>query len=155
MFNLFNKKTAQQKNIETGAKYPAIVEEIHNEFYTAGDNILGEAKSLLAQLETQDIAKGKRLAAIGFGKTREAVAAIETENKLATTKEIAELVMYYKVNYPNNKFITEEQVKAICEKYGLVCGNTSAYKGFVPENKLALIEKFSLKKGSSYETNFI
>lgn len=145
MFNFFNKTPKTETKVST-SNYPAIVDEIHNEFFTAGDNILDEAKSLLSQLETQDIAKGKRLAALGFGKTREAVAAIETENKLATTKEIAELVVYYKVNYPNNKFITEEQVKAICEKYGLVCGETSAYKGFVPESKLALIEGFKVDK---------
>lgn len=144
MFNFFNKTPKTETKVST-SNYPAIVDEIHNEFFTAGDNILDEAKSLLSKLETQDIAKGKRLAALGFGKTREAVAAIETENKLATTKEIAELVMYYKVNYPNNKFITEEQVKAICEKYGLVCGETSAYKGFVPESKLLEIERFKVK----------
>jgi hypothetical protein len=145
MFNFFNKSPKTETKVST-SNYPAIVDEIHNEFFTAGDNILDEAKSLLTQLETQDIAKGKRLAALGFGKTREAVAAIETENKLATTKEIAELVVHYKVNYPNNKFITEEQVKAICEKYGLVCGETSAYKGFVPESKLLEIERFKFKK---------
>ena len=145
MFNFFNKSPKTETKAST-SNYPAIVDEIHNEFFTAGDNILDEAKSLLTQLETHDITKGKRLAALGFGKTREAVAAIETENKLATTKEIAELVVYYKVNYPNNKFITEEQVKAICEKYGLVCGETSAYKGFVPESKLLLIENFKVKK---------
>lgn len=143
MFNLFNKKTKAEKK-EISSNYPAIIDEIHNQFFTAGDNILEEAKSLLSKLETEDIAKGKRLAALGFGKTREAVAAVETETKLATTKEIAELVVYYKVNYPNNKFITEEQVKAICEKYGLVCGETSAYKGFVPERKIQDIERFSL-----------
>lgn len=127
-------------------QYPKEVEAIHNEFFTAGDNILQEATCLLKQLEEKDLAKGKRLAALGFSKTREAVVAIETENKLATTKEIADLVMYYKVNYPNNKFITEAQVEQICEKYGLVCGETSMYKGFVPENKLFLIEQFKLKK---------
>jgi len=126
-------------------KYPKEVEAIHNEFFTAGDNILQEATCLLKQLEEKDLAKGKRLAALGFNKTREAVVAIETENKLATTKEIADLVMYYRINYPNNKFITEEQVKQICKKYGLVCGNTSMYKGFVPESKLSMIESFKCK----------
>ena len=138
MWNPFNKP-------KTETSYPAIVEEIHNEFYTAGETILQEATCLLKELEQKDLAKGKRLAALGFGKTREAVAAIETENKLATTKEIAELVVYYQANYPNNKFITEAQVKQICEKYGLILGDTSMYKGFVPENKLSLIEGFKVK----------
>jgi hypothetical protein len=143
MFNLFNKKSEETK---ATTSYPAIVEEIHNEFYTAGDNILEEATCLLKELEVKDLAKGERLAAAGFHKTREAVVATETKHKLATTKEIADLVMYYRVNYPNNKFITEEQVKSICEKYGLVCGETSMYKGFVPENKLTLIENFKINK---------
>ncbi len=154
MFKLFKKQTAVKPTVEaavaelpvTESKYPQVVQDIHNEFFTAGENILAEANSLLSELEKKDVAKGKRLAALGFGKTREAVAAIETENKLATTKEIAELVLYYQINYPDNKFITEDQVRQICEKYGLVRGETSAYKGFVPENKLELIESFRLKK---------
>ena len=150
MFNLFGKKEIKETEVVVAeipqGKYPQVVHDIHNEFYTAGDSILQEAESLLKELEVKDLAKGKRLAALGFGKTREAVVAIETENKLATTKEIADLVMYYRINYPNNKFITEEQVKAICEKYGLVCGDTTMYKGFVPENKLHLIESFNLNK---------
>jgi len=150
MFNLFGRKSVEMQptaTISTPKKdYPAVVEQIHNEYFTAGDAILDEATSLLKELEVKDLNKGKRLAACGFGKTREAVVAIETENKLATTKEIAELVLYYQTNYPNNKFITEVQVKAICEKYGLVCGDTTMYKGFVPENKLSLIELFKLKK---------
>lgn len=156
MFNLFSKKSQvepQQVQVDTivgemptKTKYPTIVDEIHNEFFTAGENILAEATCLLKELETKDLAKGKRLAALGFGKTREAQVSIETEKKLATTKEIADLVMYYRINYPNNKFITEEQVKQICEKYGLVLGETDAYKGFVPNDKLKLIENFKINR---------
>ncbi len=154
MFNLFSKTKKEQPITTTQVaelpptkrQYPKVVEDIHNEFFTAGDNILQEATCLLKELETKDLAKGKRLAALGFGKTREAVAAIETENKLATTKEIADLVMYYRINYPNNKFITEGQVKMICEKYGLILGDVSMYKGFVPLDKLRQIEKFTIKE---------
>lgn len=147
MFNLFKKSEQQTEVIVSEKKqYPQVVHDIHNEFFTAGDEILKEAECLLKDLEQKDLTKGRRLAALGFSKTREAVVAIETENKLATTKDIADLVMYYRINYPNNKFITEEQVKQICKKYGLVCGETSMYKGFVPENKLFLIEQFKLKK---------
>jgi hypothetical protein len=48
------------------------------------------------------------------------------------------------LHYPNNKFITEDQVKSICEKYGLICGDIGMYKGFVPENKLEIIEQFKI-----------
>ncbi len=148
MFKLF-KETASNENIVAEQKvtsYTAIIDEIHNEFYSVGEKILQEATCLLKELEQNDLTKGKRLAAAGFGKTREAIIAIETETKLCTTKELTELVTYYRINYPNNKFITEEQVKAICEKYGLIFGDTSIYKGFVPESKLPLIEGFKLKE---------
>lgn len=158
MFNLFSKKPSQEVEPEivvvelpVEKQYPKVVEDIHNEFFTAGDNILQEATCLLKELEEKDLAKGKRLAAIGFGKTREAVVAIETQNKLATTKEIADLVMYYRMNYPNNKFITEEQVKDICFKYNLVCGEIGLFKGFVPEKKLVSIEKFNLKEEDKFD----
>ncbi len=151
MFNIFKKSessviAAEIRKPISKTNYPTIVDEIHNEFFTAGENILYEAQSLLKECETKDLKKGERLAALGFNKTREAVVSAETKNKISTTKEIADLVMYYRVNYPNNKFITEEQVKSICEKYNLVCGVIGLYKGFVPECKLTTIENFSLLK---------
>jgi len=147
MFNLF-------KNSNEGSNsYPKIVEEIHNEFFTASDKILEEAISVLKECESVSLDKGKRLASIGFNKVPEAVKVIEYEKKITINKEIAELVNYYKINYPFNKFITESQVKSICEKYGLVLGDVSLYKGFVPENKLSKIEQFSLiKKDESFFT---
>ena len=141
MFNLFNSKGG----VPAASKYPAVVEEVHNEFMTAGDRILKEAEVILEEAKESNIDKGKRLAAVGFVKAPEAVRATEVQQKMVWTKEVAELVGYYRVNYPNNKFITEEQVKAICEKYGLVCGDISMYKGFVPEKKLVDIENFKLK----------
>lgn len=152
MFKLFSKKKNPATEVLVAesttlkSQYPKEVEAIHNEFFTAGDRILHEADCLLKELEEKDLTKGKRLAALGFSKTREAVIAIETENKLTTTKEIADLVFKYRIKYPDNKFITEEQVKQICEKYGLVCGKISLYNGFIPENKIALMEAIKSKK---------
>jgi hypothetical protein len=150
MFN-FNKKT----NGETKShSYPQVVEDIHNEFYAAGESIVAEANLLLSELAKKDSSKGKRLSSLGFIKTPEAVSAIENEMALVSAKNIASLVEYYKANYPNNKFITDEQVKVICEKYGLVLGDTSMYKGFVPEVKLQMIENFKLKEKEKNEILF-
>ena len=66
--------------------------------------------------------------------------------KIELTKEQVELINYYKVQYPFNKFITTEQVEQICKKYGLVYGDVSLYKGFVPEKNLKEIESFKLKR---------
>lgn len=148
MFNLF-KKTQKKESVsfyKKQKKYPEVVEEIHSEFYSASEKILQEATQILKDLEKKDLDKGNRLANVGFNNTREAVTAISDKRLLENTKEIADLVMYYNLNYPNNKFITESQVKVICEKYGLVFGDTSMYKGFVPESKLSLIENFKVKE---------
>jgi len=51
-------------------------------------------------------------------------------------------VFYYRKNYPFNKFITVAQVRGICFKYNLVCGNVNLFKGFVPEKNLIEIENF-------------
>lgn len=150
MFGLFKSKKQEQVatlNATPAASiYPALVHEIHNEFLTAGDRILEEARGIIRECEGEQVDKGKRLASLGFEKVPEAVRAIRLETKAVRTKEIADLVVYYQLHYPNHKLITEEQVEIICEKYGLVCGDVSMYKGFVPEKNLQQIESFKLKK---------
>lgn len=146
MFNPFKKSQPKTEQVAVAGKYPDIVHEIHNEFLSASDKILEEANRILCEAKIKSTDKGKRLAAIGFSKTPEASEAINAENTIVKTKEIADVVEHFKINYPLNKFITEEQVKAICKKYGLVCAPTTMYKGFVPEKNLTAIERFKIKK---------
>lgn len=152
MISLFKRKSevSVQPKVETlvadkKSKYPSVVDEIHNEFFTAGDKILEEANEVLVKCKLKDVDKGKRLASVGFINVPQAVEAVKVEQTMITSKEMAELVQYYAIHYPNNKFITEDQVNEICKKYGLVSGSIGLYKGFVPEIKLELIEKFRLK----------
>lgn len=146
MFNLFSKKETEQPKqvmeLSKTSNYPSIVDEIHNEFFLAGDKILEEAKGILDDAANKSIEKSRRLSALGFTKTNEVVIA----NNLINTKELAELVSYYQLNYPKYKFITENQVQEICKKYSLVCGKIGLYKGFVPEDKLSIIEQVDIKK---------
>jgi hypothetical protein len=83
---------------------------------------------------------------MGFNKTKEALQDNEAKATKAKAEEDVFLVGYFRTHYPQYKFITEDQVKAICEKYGLVCGDTSMYKGFVPELKLRQMEQFKLRE---------
>lgn len=131
---------------QTFTNYPKEVYEIHHAFETAGESLLMEAQAILKECESKSIEKGKRLISLGFKQSKEAVIATEIINKEVRAKEIYELVVYYKVNYPNNKFITETQVEAICEKWNLVCGNVDLFRGFVPEKNLKEIEGFALKQ---------
>lgn len=130
-----------------------IIDEIHETFYTEVDRILADAK-ILKSTETNLqplINKCEKLKALGFTNTKEVIEAqkeinrlkhIESEN--ANKNRISEAVNYFSIKYPNNKFITEESVKKICEKYGLVYGTIDKYIGTVPDKNLAEIANFKL-----------
>src|ERR1700760_2502347 len=110
--------------------YPKEVLQIHNEFEIAGETLLKEALGVLEKAQTTSFDKAKRLLSLGFKQAQEAKEGAELMNHIEVSKETADLVRYYQMHYPNNKFITEAQVKSICEKWGLICGETSRYKGF-------------------------
>ena len=125
----------------------AIILEIHKSYDSSVDKLLAEAKDILAKCETEDIAKGERLSKLGFINSIKAKQSEEILRKKAEVEQRAKLIEYYKFNYPNQKFITREQVAEINKKYGLVCVTADCYKMDIPEKNLREIEAFSLKKG--------
>jgi hypothetical protein len=116
------------------------IEKIHNDFDTAGEKLLAEAKEILSDAKSAD--KGERLKKLGFGSSVSSVKAAD----YAAKKELAALIEYYNVYYPNNKFITEKMVVEICKKYGLICGSSHSYKGDVPLKNLNEMESFKLRE---------
>lgn len=125
--------------------YPIEVQQIHHEFNSAADNLLLEAKSIIEEARTKNVSKVNRLELLGFKQASQVTELKPLQQKAELSKEQLESLAYYQREYPFNKFITEEQVKTICHKYNLVCGDVSKFKGFVPEKNLSDIEKFSLK----------
>ena len=122
----------------------AIIAEIHNEFDTAGDKLLAEANAIIAK--DFDTSKGDRLKKLGFGLSKSAVV---SDKNIAEKKENTELIkniLHFRTYYPAYKFITDEVVKTICEKYGLVFGPADKYIGDIPEKNVAEIETFKLRK---------
>lgn len=148
MKNILNRFfTKQEPQVTTRtSQYPAEVMEIHHAFETAGEALLAEAKDILKQCDSQSLEKGKRLMRAGFTQTLEAVAATRIIPKENNAKEIANLVLYYQHCYPNNKFITYNQVISICDKWNLICGGIDRFKGFVPEKNLREIESFRINR---------
>jgi hypothetical protein len=120
------------------------IEQIHNEFDTAGERLLCEAKELLSK--ESDTNKGERLKKIGFRSSLHAVKADNINTKRQIQKEIATSVEYYAHHYPFNKYINDDEVNKICKKYGLLCGPASNYKDDMPDNNLVEIERFSLRE---------
>lgn len=139
--SLLNNIKTQKKVLIKEKKYPKVVEEIHQTFYTAGDKLLKEATEIINQNGPTSIDKAKRLEKLGFKNSLE----VKKLESIKMTQDLANLIQYYQINYPNNKFITEEQVVSICKKYNLSCAPIERYKGFVPETKLQEIEGFKIK----------
>lgn len=132
--NLFKKS----KSVE------AVIAEIHNEFDSASEKLLKEAKEILSVNAPTD--KGDRLKSLGFSQALPVVESEKARQEKAEKKALAEKIEYYQQWYPQNKFITEAMVEQICKKYGLVCGAVSYYKGDVPEKNILEIERFVLRK---------
>lgn len=124
--------------------YPKAVQQIHHEFMTASEVLLRQANEILSKANETFIEKGERLKKLGFTQTHESIVAGKMLEEKKISETVAKLVMYYQMTYPNNKFITESQVQAICDKYKLVCGPVGRYKGFVPDVKLKQIESFNI-----------
>ncbi len=118
-----------------------IIEQIHSEFGCAGDELLRQASEILANSNFSR-EKADKLKALGFTNTEEVKIIDEKIREKQHSEETIDLVNQYRMKYPNYKFITEPMVEAICKKYGLVCGDVSAYKGFVPLHNANQIEEF-------------
>jgi len=150
MIKLF--KSKESKIIEMNK----IVEEIHQAFYSEVDKLLADAKITLQSnttVEEEVFEKARRLRRLGFGATAEVILAEKESSKLAEIdkinnekKKMAEIIEYFSFKYPLHKFITEDSVKKICEKYNLVYGDIGRYIGTVPDKNLAEIENNPIKE---------
>lgn len=146
MFNFLSNSSKTSSN-----SYPIEVLEIHHEFETASIRLLKEANEIINSRPVINKSKLDALKSLGFIQTKEVVESSEILYKTELSKETIDLVNYYQRNYPFNKFIIEEQVKAICHKYNLVCGDVTRFKGFVPEKNLNEIVNFKLKEDDVIE----
>lgn len=126
--------------------YPKEVLEIHHEFENASKKLIKEAQKIINDKLSPSLDnKNKLLKQAGFINVPEFINVKNILEEQKLNKELINLINYYSVNYPFNKFITEEQVKEICHKYNLVCGDVERFKGFVPEKNLKEIINFKLK----------
>jgi hypothetical protein len=148
MLKLLSKKTANE-----------IVAEIHNEIDTAEDRLLEQADRLLAELniptETSIELKADRLVELGFVNSE---CVLQTNNIkeqrskqrkiLVSTAQQAELIRYYKHNYPFHKFLTIDELERICEKYKLIFAPVKNYIKDVPDKNINEISNAQRLKSS-------
>lgn len=148
MFNLKRKvkqiTTQVAQSFETPRNANEVIAEIHESFDSASEKLLNDAQRILNG--NYDIDKGERLKNAGFVSAKKAVEAIKVISDKQKSKELAETIQYFQVHYPGSKFITEEMVKSICQKYGLLFAETRYYISDVPEKNLQEIEAFNLRE---------
>ena len=122
-----------------------LVAEIHDAFYSADERLLQEAKVLLNTPQEDKAKKAERINKLGFGSAKPVKEVAGHASKSADASKLIKAIEYWRIHYPNNKFITEPEVKKICEKYGLVLGEAGKYLGDIPEKNLSEIESFQLR----------
>jgi len=132
-----------------------LIDQIHDEFYTEVDKLLEFAKVLkpLDTVKQEVIDKAKRLEKLGFINTKNSDLAREESKRLqelqvenSKKQELKEAILYFSNKYPLYKFITEDSVRKICEKYNLTYGEVGLYRGDVPDKNLKEIENFKVDK---------
>ena len=122
--------------------YPKIVQEIHDEFMSAGDKVLAQAKEIIANAKITNEQKSNQLESLGFRSTKEVIEAQLVKDKRAEQEKIATAITDMQQLFPNNKVITEEIIEKICNKYSLIFGEVGQYKGFVPQKNADDITRF-------------
>lgn len=143
MFNLFNKKANQftepNKDIKSNEQIVTVA-EIHEEFDTAVDRLLQEAKQIIGDGSVAK--KAERMMKAGFQQAK----GVKEGRELVNKEREMNAALYYQQHYPFNKFITLEEVKRICNKYNLYITEPYRYIGEIPDKNLKEIEDFVLRR---------
>lgn len=121
-----------------------IIQKIHNEIDFAEDKLLQMARQIIQSHVPNT--KAERLKKIGFINVDIVKKNEKQKQILIKNREQAELIEYYKQNYPFQKFLTEEELERICKKYKLIFAPISHYIKDIPEKNLNEIEKLSILK---------
>lgn len=128
-----------------------IVQKIHADFRNSHiiiiDSLKDELKELskLKELEDQ-IKNAEKLRKLGFiqakGSELEQSELEKRKKAFEERQKLLSTIIGYTVKYPNYKYISESEVRRLCHKYNLVCGNVFRYTGEIPETNMAEIFRF-------------
>ena len=117
-------------------KEQMLIEQIHHEFDTAQNVILREAKMELEHAKSGDADYSDQLKKLGFTQAPAVHDARRRAQGFKNAAEMAKKVLYYKKTYPFLKFLTEEKLVEICERYNLIFAPVGNYTRNVPKKNL-------------------
>ena len=124
-----------------------LIEDIHNEVYSAHDLLLNEAKKVLeTPIDESKVEDYQNLIKLGFNNEKNISSFKEEMRKIEESKKMKSTIEYYSFKYPFNKFINEESVIRICNKYSLLLTNVDRFIGSIPERNQKEIINFKVDK---------
>lgn len=152
--NIFSQS---ELSIITHQNEQLLIQEIHDCFDNAQDELLSNAEKVLKELsiETESgiLRKAELLAEIGFTSNPAVEKAQQIKIKEKETQEAAALLHYYKQEYPFQKILTTGQLDNICKKYNLIYAPISHYKEEVPDKNLLEIKNVKKLKQEDFPEN--
>lgn len=121
------------------------IEQIHADFLSASDEIMDEVNKILSQpIDYSYFELIKKIESFGFSNSITVKEGYWKNTEIEITKMVADKILYYNQNYIQ-KFITHKKLIEICNKYGLVFGDTEHFIGQIPEKNMREIAAFKLK----------
>lgn len=129
------KQTLSQKHL---------IEMCHADFYSEVDKLLAQANIQKSQYDESLQHKAKLLRKVGFNSNNEVIEKADKQvEQVSVQTELIEAIQHFSFKYPQQKFITEESVTKICNKYGLIWGDVQYYTKDVPNENLNTIANFN------------
>lgn len=86
-----------------------------------------------------------KLHRMGFSAQPEAKFAAEHQQKMHQAKDVADTERQYAEKYPGLRFITTENMQAICMKYELLLHNIDRFTGHIPDWAIDRLEGFGTR----------
>jgi len=124
-----------------------LIEHIHNEVYSAHDLLLKEAELILqTPIDEEKNKDYQKLIKLGFNNEKNIKEHKQEVQKIEQSKKTKQTIDYYSFKYPFNKFINEDSVVKICDKYGLLLTNVDRFIGSIPEKNQKEIINFKVDK---------
>lgn len=127
-------------------KKPEVIEsvnakDIHNEAYSAQQIILERSKEIASELiiSQDEEALARKLIKMEFNNA-------SNIGKRVSALDKAKAIMWYQENNPYNKFIDDESISKICNKYNLYLCYAEDYIGEIPLKNQREILDFRIKE---------
>lgn len=130
-----------------------IIHEIHTSFSQAEQELINEARGILKEHESEEVQKrSQALRDLGF--IRSSSVKSLSKEEIDRARFLTHWIEKYQKLAPHYKFITEEKLDEINEKYGLVFGHANIYTGPIPTRNQEEIIDFDFIDRKIYESKY-